>query len=174
MFRCSKCSNSPIDQNFDIFDNWTRINCCTLWSWLSVVTNDQHILDGAKMKAQSILQHLIFFDQFLNRGSRLISKLLNRRSWGWASPMKGATWVMLTWTAMLLGSNLSSPPMIFLNDPKMQVLAFVSSGPMWRPHSARGVKTLTGWGKSSRWLKRDKDKCKHDGKKDKILKLIQG
>ena len=64
MFRCSKCSNSPIYQNFDIFDNWTRINCCTLWSWLSVATNDQHILDRAKMKAQSILQHLIFWPIF--------------------------------------------------------------------------------------------------------------
>ena len=90
--------------------------------------------------------------------SRLISKLLNRRSWGWVSLMKGATWVMLTWTAMLLGSKLSPSPIIFLNDPKMQVLAFVSSGPTWRPHSARGVKTLTGWGKSSRWLKKNKDK----------------
>jgi len=28
------------------------------------------------------------------------------RSWGWVSPMKGATWVMLTWTAMLLGLGI--------------------------------------------------------------------
>ena len=104
--------------------------------------------------------------------SKTKRKFLTRRysAWGWGSPMKGATWVMLTWTAMLLGSNLS-PPMIFFHDPKMQVLAFVSSGPMWRPHSVRGVKTLTGWGRSSRWTKRDKDKDKQE--KDKILKLIQ-
>ena len=54
---------------------------------------------------------------------------------------------------------------MFFHDPKMQVLASALSGPMWRPHSARGVKTLTGWGKSSRWLKRDKDKRQTRGAK---------
>ena len=44
-------SNSQIYQNSDLFNNWTRINCCTLWSWLSVATNNQHILDRTKMRA---------------------------------------------------------------------------------------------------------------------------
>ena len=60
MFRCSKCSNSPIYQNFDIFDNWTRINCCTLWPWLSEATNNQNILDRTKWEL-NIIQHLSFW-----------------------------------------------------------------------------------------------------------------